>query len=53
MVAVVFIPAAACPATAGSLIEAASSGESEKVQVLLAKRADANAEDNNGATALI
>ena len=54
MVAVVFILAAACPAKANPLIEAASTGDTEKVQTLLAKGADVNAKkDYSGGTALM
>lgn len=36
-----------------SLMEAASKGDADTVQALLAKGADVNAKDNNGATALM
>ena len=49
----VFILAVGPPATASSLIEAASIGDTEKVQALLAKGADVNAKENKGGTALM
>jgi len=53
LVAVVFILATACPTTASSLMEAASKGDTEKVQALLAHGADVNAQTIYGETALI
>jgi len=53
LVAGVFILAVGRPATASSLIEAASMGDTEKVQLLLAQGADVNARDNDGSTALM
>ena len=53
LVAGVFILAVGRPATASSLIEAASMGDTEKVQALLAKGADVHAKDNTGATVLL
>jgi len=53
LVAGVFILAVGRPATASSLIEAASMGDTEKVHALLAKGADVNARDNDGSTALM
>jgi len=52
LVAVVFILATACPTTASSLMEAASKGDTEKVQALLAQGADVKAKTNGGGTAL-
>ena len=53
LVAVVFILAAERPAIASSLVEAASKGDTDKVQALLAKGADVNAKAYNGYTALM
>ena len=53
LVAGVVILAAGHPATASPLIEAASMGDTEKVQTLLAQGADVNAKDNDGFTALM
>ena len=53
IVAVVFILTATCHAKANPLIEAASSGNTEKVQTLLAQGANVNAKDYNGGTALM
>ena len=53
LVAGVAIFAVGRPATASSLIEAASMGDTEKVQILLAQGADVDARDNDGKTALM
>ena len=52
LVVVVFMLATACPTTASSLMEAASKGETEKVQALLAQGADVNTKTKGGATTL-
>ena len=54
LVAVVFILAAGFATGASmSLFEAASKGDTEKVQALLAKGADVNAKRDDGVTALM
>jgi ankyrin repeat protein len=53
LVAGVFILAAGRAAKANPLIEAASMGDTEKVQTLLAQGADVNAKDSRGCTALM
>ena len=53
LVAGVFVLAVGRPATASSLIEAASMGDMEKVQTLLAQGADVNAKNNKGNTTLM
>jgi len=53
LVASVCILPAGRPAPASSLIEAASRGDTEKVQTLLAEGVDVNGRDNYGSTALM
>ena len=53
LLAVVFVLATGGSATASSLMEATTKGDSEKVKALLEKGADVNAKENNGLTALM
>ena len=53
LVAGVFMLAVGSPATASPLIEAASMGDTQKVQTLLEQGTDVNAKDDDGSTALM